>query len=299
MNRDPSRKKQLAALFPGFAATGRAIPSLLRSDLMVLVTTFFLQMVGVLALGLFGALLDRDSLWLLEYWTLISMALAGAWSTLGSGKWHFRFPLAVFAALWFLVAYVAAVDAWQGKSAVDAELIAAALLSFGLAAFGAVWIRSIGGVEYRRPGVAAAQSPLRRGQFNLATLMAGMLLVAMTAALFQTPSTLWNGIEEALSADLDDEENWLIAGLIVASMFAALGAMRWRFSAAILLIAAALALGVHNGPVELLQLRYGRWRALDWIAEWLTAGVVASSLAAFVLNGLRLLGFQLMRSPAE
>jgi hypothetical protein len=299
MSRAPSRKEQLAALFPGFAAMGRAIHSLLQSDLVVLVTTFVALLAGSLAFAFVGALLSRDSLWLLEYWTLISLALAGAWSTLGSGRWHFRFPLALYAALWFLVAYVAAVDAWQASSAVDPELIAAALLAFALAAFGAVWIRSIGGVVYRRAGAVASQQLLRRGQFNLATLMAGMLLVAMTAALFQTPSTLWNGIEEALSADLDDEDNWLIAGLVVASLFAALGAMGWRFSAAILVIAACLALWVHNGPVELFQLRIRRWRALDWTTEWLTAGIFASSLAAFVLNGLRLLGFQLMRSPAE
>ena len=97
--------------FPTFRAAPRAAAYLASSDPGLLATTAFLLVVVTLAAAVVTRFFDNGrlhlgSLSVLEWWTISCVALIGSWSTLGSGRWHLRFPCACLAALWMIAAQV-------------------------------------------------------------------------------------------------------------------------------------------------------------------------------------------------
>jgi hypothetical protein len=291
--------------FPTFAAAPRAVAYLASSDPGLLSATAFLitfaTLVAATSAWYFnsGRLLHFGSLTEIELWTVCCWALIGCWSTLGSGRWHLRFPCACLAALWLVAVQAFADDAIMLPRRHSFErFIPQAAAAFLLGAFAAAWIRSIGCIELARP---AAVSPalLRAGQFSLSRVLAIMFVAAVVLGLGRAPhSILWSGLT-ATPRHLGTTEPWETAFIptlgVLGSLLLAFRPLRVIIAvcggAVLLLIAAELArIGLLTNRRSSLLMSFALWNCL-------ATGMLSLALASVVLLWLRLWGFRWVRVP--
>jgi len=159
---------------------------------------------------------------------LVAVALAGAWSSVGGGAWHFRISAAALAAFWFAAVHLSLVNDF-GISMWYSEITftTAAAGAFALAAFGAAWIRSLTGKELRGLPTPPAVRLARR-QFRLRTLMLAMLAVGVGLGTLQMMRRLGGSLELDLNRMLRREVIELVVpacGAVLLSFI--VGFRRW------------------------------------------------------------------------
>jgi len=298
MSRVRFRTQTTRQLFPGFAAMLATAAGLLKSNLIVLVAAFLFLLIVPVA-GAFGTRLSNwRSQWFFDAWTLNSIGLVAAWSTLGSGRWHFRFPLACIASLWILSAHLLALNYFYFGYDVD-RFFAACIATFILSGFGAMWIRSIGGVEFHRrpePGVGA---PLRRGQFRMADVMSLTLIIAILLGLMQAPNLLWSELHDSVYFLYQDKRVWPRAGVASALVLAAFLSQRYVWLALNVLVAWGLLQAVDTSFWRNWIYYWPSFNRDDYcIRQFLDTGLWSFAFAGIVLGAFWICGYRLARPSA-
>lgn len=290
--------------FPTFKSAPRAVAYLASSDPGLITATVFLVALGTLvaaiAMWLYssGQLLRFGSLTELELWTVSCVALIGCWSTLGSGRWHVRFPSACLAALWLVAVQVYADESIMFRRGHGFErFIPQAIAAFLLGAFAAAWIRSIGQIELARPA-AADSARLRTGQFSLARALATMFVAATVFGLLRAPEDMWSSLGSA-PRHLASSDPWEIAFIPTLGV---LGSLLLAFRPRRVIIAVCggtilLLLVAELARVGLITNR--RTSLIVATALWncFATGVISLGLSSVVLVWLRLWGFRWVRVP--
>jgi hypothetical protein len=244
-----------------------------------------------------GRLLRSGSLTELELWTVSCLALIGCWSTLGSGRWHLRFPCAGLAALWLVAIHIFADESFMfpgGRHSFE-RFVPQAVAAFILGAFAAAWVRPIGRTELARPA-AASEPRLRTGQFSLARVLGIMFVAAVVLGLVRAPHNLWSSFGATLR-HLGTTEPWETAFIptmgVLGSLLLAFRPMRVVVAVCggtvLLLIVAELArLGLVTNRRTSLLVSFALWNCL-------ATGMISLAMASVVLVWLRLWGFRWVR----
>jgi len=292
--------------FPTFSAAPRAVAYLASSDPGLLATTVFLLALGTLVAPasfaiwtpLSGRLLGFGSLSEFELWTVSCVALIGCWSTLGSGRWHLRFPFAGLAALWLVAIQVFADESIMFHRRHNFErFIPQAVAAFLLGAFAAAWIRSIGQFELARPA-AISPARLRTGQFSLARVLAITFVAAVVLGLWRTPESMWSALGST-PRRLGSSDPWETAFIptlgVLGSLLLAFRPMRVVIAVCggtvLLLLTAELArIGLVTNRQTSLWMSFALWNCF-------ATAMISLGLASVVLVWLRLWGFRWVRVP--
>ena len=283
-------------VFPGFAAMLANAAGLLKSDLIVLLAAFFFMMATPVAIAIGTHLSNWRSQWFFDTWTLNSIALVAAWSTLASGRWHIRFPLACIASLWILSAHLLAHNFFYTFRYDIDRFFAACIATFILSGFGAVWIRSIGRFEFHRQPEAGASAPLRRGQFRMADVMTLTLIAAILLGLMQAPELLWSELQGSFYYLSQHKQVWPRACIASAVVLTAFLSLRYVWLVLNVLVAWGILQAVDTSFWRNWIYYWPGFNRDDyWIRTFLDTGMWSFAFAGIVLGAFWICGYRLAR----
>ncbi|HEX5104429.1 MAG TPA: hypothetical protein VFV87_11490 [Pirellulaceae bacterium] len=173
---------KLKSQFPTFLASGRLVADIVSSEWVALLGGVAICVLGVFLIGFVAGMVGDSNgrfMSLLKIWSCSAIAVMGAWTSLGSGAWHWRFLAGIWASLCVLAAFISVCDAPAfGIRAFPERFPVQAALIYACSAFGAQWLGSVANVRILRQPRPAVPNSLRAGQFNIAALLLIMAIVA-------------------------------------------------------------------------------------------------------------------------